>query len=194
MWISAWQYIGDTPQTGDPVLEPSQPGPWYTYTESAILEIISLHINVKGWTWRVDFPDIQTFRLQLSRKTSKTLVRLVLPSISKTCITLASTHFAFYTLTSYCMIKKHFCTWFCLLLSPFFLALKTKLFRRGEGVTGFVCQDCWAEQTWSKVMLDESTCNAVPPPGREMMGRPVSPGLEMQEMLAFHYIYIYSPW
>lgn len=79
MWISAWQHIGDTPQTWDPVLEPSQPGPWYTYTESAILEIISLHINVKGWTWRVDLSDIQTFRLQLSRKTSKTLVRLVLP-------------------------------------------------------------------------------------------------------------------
>lgn len=79
MWISAWQYIGDTPQTGDPVLEPSQPGPSYTYTESAILEIISLHINVKGWTWRVDLSDIQTFRLQLSRKTSKTLARLVLP-------------------------------------------------------------------------------------------------------------------
>lgn len=156
-----------------PVLEPSQPGPWYTYTESAILEIISLHINVKGWTWRVDFPDIQTFRLQLSRKTSKTLVRLVLPVSVRHVLRWLQLTLHFTRLHLIEWLKKHFCTWFCLLLSPFFPALKTKLFRRGEGVTGFVCQDCWAEQTWSKVMLDESTCNAVPPQGREVMGRKI---------------------
>ena len=104
MWISAWQYIGDIPQTGDPVLEPSQPGPWYTYTESAILEIISLHINVKGWTWRVDLSDIQTFRLQLSRKTSKTLVRLVLPVSVRLVL-------RWLQLTLHFTRLHHFCAW-----------------------------------------------------------------------------------